>query len=225
MKPKNLILILPAVFLALSLDRLSPERYPPVPSIADGMDQAAPMLPAVDEGRFGRPGDPLNLIFVGTPADVRAALLAAGWTAVPTALRSAFAAGVLPMNDYRLAGRRQNMNWEISVRPFAERHHFRLWRTGIRDRDGRDVWWGSGNYDLSIRWIDLSHRPDPDMDRERDFIVGTLAGSPFAQTAALMRLPQIPTEGVNDKGYAYRTDGRAAVIALRRPGRPSGSGR
>jgi len=185
----------------------------------DGIEQAAPMLPAVNEGRFGRPGDPLNLVFVGTLGDVREALRGAGWTEVPTALRSALAAGVMPMNDYRLVGRRQNLNFEIPVRPFSERHHFRLWLTGMADRNGRGVWWGSGNYDLAIRWSDLSHVPDPDMDRERDFIVGTLAGSPLVQTAALLRLPQIPTEGVNDKGYPYRTDGRAAVIALRRPAR------
>lgn len=217
MTTKNLILALPAVFLALSVDRAFPDRPKPIRVRVNSMDQAAPMLPAVDEGRFGRAGDPLNLIFVASAADLREALLAAGWTEVPTPVRSALAAGVMPMNDYRLVGRRQDLNWEISVRPVQERHHFRLWRTGLLDDNGRSVWWGSGNYDLSIRWSDLSHRPDPDMDRERDFVVKTLAGSPLVQTAALIRLPQIPTEGFNDKGYAYRTDGRASVIALRRP--------
>ena len=184
---------MPAIFLALSLDRVAPDGSTLVTA-----------LPPVSEGRFGRPGTPLNLIFKGSPEAVRAALLKAGWTEVPTAVRSALFAGVWPMNDYRLGGRRQDMNWEISVRPFAERHHFRLWRTGMKD-----VWWGSGNYDLSIRWSDFSHVPDPDMNRERDFIAGTLGG------AQLVRLPQIPTEGADDKGYAYRTDGRAAVIFLK----------
>jgi hypothetical protein len=27
--------------------------------------------------------------------------------------------------------------------------------------------------------------------------------------------PRVPAEGVNDKGYPYRTDGRVAVIDLR----------
>jgi LssY-like putative type I secretion system component LssY len=192
---KKIVLALPAVFLALSVDRISPE--PPAPR--------ALTLPAVDEGRFGRPGSPLNLIFIGTEPRIREALTAAGWTEVPTAARSALAAGVWPMNDYRLEGRRQDMNWELSVRPFAERHHFRLWRTAVPN-----LWWGTGNYDRSIRWSDLSHVPDPDMDRERDFIAGTLGSS------QLMRLRQIPTEGVDDKGYPYRTDGRAAVIELNR---------
>jgi hypothetical protein len=202
---KRLVLALPAVFLALSLDRVFPEPHRPVPAT----------LPAVDEGRFGRPGDPLNLIFVGTAGDVRAALQGAGWTEVPTALRSALAAGVMPMNDYRMRGRRQDMNWEISVRPFAERHHFRLWNTGRLDANGRAYWWGSGNYDLSIRWSDLSHVPDPDMDRERDFIAASLRTSPLVESSSLLPLPQIPRAGVNDKGYPYRTDGCAAVVLLR----------
>jgi hypothetical protein len=217
MKARELVLLIPAVYLALSVDRLGPDRFRPIPVPVYGLDQAVPLLPAVNEGRFGRAGDPLNVVFVGTGADIRAALTAAGWTEVPTSLRGALAAGLMPMNDYRLIGRRQDLNWEISVRPFSERHHFRLWFTGIADHSARPLWWGSGNYDLSIRWADLSHRPDPDMDRERDFIVKTLAGSPFVQTSVLVRMPQIPLEGVNDKGYAYRTDGRAAVIALKRP--------
>jgi hypothetical protein len=210
MKARELVLLIPAVYLALSLDRLSPERRPPYPVMVDGIQQAAPMLAAVDEGRFGRAGDPLNLIFVGSAKDIRAALTEAGWTEVPTSLRGALAAGLMPMNDYRLIGRRQSMNWEISTRPFAERHRFRLWFTGIADRSARPLWWGSGNYGV---W----NRLDPDMDRERDFVARTLAGSRYVQTSVLLRLPQIPTDGVNDKGREYRTDGRAAVIALTNP--------
>ena len=212
MKVKHVVLALPAVYLGLSLDRLSSERFKPLLSLVDGMNQAAPMLPAVNEGRFGRAGDPLNLIFVGTPRGVRAALTEAGWTEVPTSVRGALASGLLPMSGYRLIGRRQNMNWAIAARPFSERHRFRLWRTGMADRDAREVWWGSAN-------------DDPDMDRERDLVVRTLAGSRFVQTTALLRLPQIPTEGVDDGGRAYRTDGRAAVIALKRSAPPGRSER
>jgi hypothetical protein len=184
-------------------------------------------LPVRNEGRFGRPGDPLNLIFVGSPEAVRTALTGAGWTEVPTATRDSLAAGIgelldgrplaafPPMNDYRLRGRRQDMNWSLPVRPLEERHHFRLWRTGLVDRLGRDFWWGSGNYDQSIRWRDLSHVPDPDGARERDFIAAGLASSARLESSTLVASPRIPREGVNDKGYAFRADGRAALIVLK----------
>ena len=152
---------------------------------------------------------------IGSPSSIRAALTKAGWTEIPTATRSALASGSLPMNDYRLRGRRQDMNWAISVRPLAARHHFRLWRTGFVDPRGRDLWWGSANYDLRIRWRDLSHVPDPDASRERDFIAASLAASPYLDKAELLAAPGVPLEGRNDKGYPFRTDGRAALIALK----------
>lgn len=202
---KRTVLAVPVLFLLLSLDRLAPD---PPPAVVEG-------LPGRNEGRFGRPGDPLGFVFAGSPAAVRAALTGAGWSEIPTATRGALAVGWLPMNDYRLQGRRQDMNWAIAVRPLQERHHFRLWRTGRRDARGRDLWWGSGNYDLFIRWRDLSHTPDPDADRERDFLTASLRGSPLVESIALEALPQIPLTGANDKGYPFRTDGKAATIVLR----------
>jgi hypothetical protein len=103
----------------------------------------------------------------------------------------------------------------MSVRPFEERHHFRLWRTGFVDPSGRDLWWGSGNYDLRIRWSDLSHVPDPDASRERDFIAASLAAAPLLESSSLVAAPGVPRDGFNDKGYAFRTDGRAALLVLK----------
>lgn len=212
---KRLVLALPAVYLALSLDRLAPAAPPPPRAAVSGWSEAAALLPVRSEGRFGRPGDPLNLVFVGSPAAVRAALSGAGWTEIPTATRAALASGSLPMNDYRLLGRVQDMNWAIQVRPLVERHHFRLWRTGFVDPRGRDLWWGAANYDLRLRWWAFSHVPDPDASRERDFIASSLKGSPLLESAALVAVPGLPRQGFNDKGYPFRTDGRAALLILK----------
>lgn len=225
---KRLVLCLPVLFLLLSLDRATPDRiFPPAQATAATWDEAAPSLPGLNEGRFGLPGDPLNIVIVGYPQVVRAALTGAGWTEVPTSLRGSIWAGLgeylagrpvaafPPMNDYRLRGRRQDMNWAMPVRFLQERHHFRLWRTGIADRNGRSYWWGSANYDLRVRWRDLSHVPDPDADKERDFIASTLMNSPRQRGILILPAPRVPREGENDKGYPFRTDGRVAVIDLR----------
>lgn len=226
MTPRRLAPALPVLFLLLSLDRVMPD--PPAPaSRVPGWEAALSAWPGRNEGRGGRAGDPLGFVFAGTPDAVRAALREAGWTEVPLTVRASLRKGARellagrrltafpPMNDYRLGGRRQDMNWAVAVRPVAERHHFRLWRTGARDARGRDLWWGSGNYDLSVRWWDLSHRPDPDADRERDYLAAGLAGSPRVESVTYVPAPQVPREGANDKGYPFRTDGRVAVIALR----------
>lgn len=224
------VLAIPALFLLVSADRVAVDRETDLqPYFVNDWVSAAQSFPGRNEGRFGLPGDPLNLIFVGRPEVVISALKSAGWTPIPGAFRDSAAAGISewlggrtirsfpPMNDYRLAGRRQNMNWAIVVRPFAERHHFRLWWTGAIDGRGRWIWWGSANYDRSIRWRDLSHRPDPDADAERDFVASTLAVSPLLESRESVAIDRIPLDGVNDKGYPFRTDGRATAIILTTP--------
>lgn len=223
---KKLVLFLPVAFLALSLDRVAPEIIPP-PAAPRTVDLAVGGLPAMNTGRFGRPGNPLNLVFVGAEASVRAALSGAGWTEVPGTIRASTWEGLKelaagrplssfpPMNEYWLDGRRQDMNWAIATKPLSARHHFRAWDTGLRDPRGRAVWWGAGDYDLSIRWHDLSHVRDPDLDAERDYIAASLKASPRLERVALVPHAGIPREGANDKGYAFRTDGRVALIELR----------
>ncbi len=228
MSPRRVALSLPLLFLALSLDRVLPEPTvapPPAGTVAAAAD-AVPRWPAFNEGRLGRVGNPVNLAFAGSPEAVRAALEGAGWTEVPRTIRASLWAGFLellagkavaatpPMNDYRLRGRLQDSNWALPTSFLQSRHHFRLWRTGEKDARGRDLWWGAGDYDLSIRWHDLSHVRDPDLDAERDFIAASLASSPRLERVALVAHPGVPLSGANDKGYAFRTDGRVAVVEL-----------
>jgi len=225
---RRLVLSLPVLFLALSLDRVLPEP-PAVPAArrTAALDAAVAGLPGMNHGRFGRVGNPLNLVFVGTETGLRESLSNAGWTEVPGTIRASVARGAAelltgrtvastpPMNEYWLDGRRQDMNWAIATKFLSARHHFRVWDTGLRDPKGRSIWWGAGDYDLSIRWHDLSHVRDPDIDAERDYVAETLKDSPRLERVALTEIASIPREGANDKGYAFHTDGRAAVIELR----------
>ncbi len=225
---RRLVLALPVLFLALSSDRVLPELPAvPAPRRTVSLDAAVAGFPGHNTGRFGRQGDALNLVFVGTEVGVREALTNAGWTEVPGTIRESTWNGLKellagkplaaapPMNEYWLDGRRQDMNWAIPIRPLATRHHFRIWDTGLRDPRGRAIWWGSGDYDLSIRWHDLSHVPDPNMNTEREWIADSLKGSPRLERVTLVPVASIPREGTNDKGYPFRTDGRVALIELR----------
>jgi hypothetical protein len=226
---RRVALSLPVLFLALSLDRVLPQAaVAPLPSgAAVAASDAVTRWPAFNEGRLGRVGNPVNLAFAGSPEAVRAALEGAGWTEVPRTIRGSLwhgfkealagktVAAAPPMNDYRLHGRVQDFNWALPTSFLRSRHHFRMWRTGERDARGRDLWWAAGDYDLSIRWHDLSHVRDPDLDAERDYVAASLASSPHLERVSFVRHPGVPLSGANDKGYAYRTDGRVAIIELR----------
>jgi len=208
-------------------DRLSPSPAPPSERGSLPLARLLPRLPARNVGRFERPGDPLNLVFVGSREQVVGALEGSGWTRIPVGIPAALRAALgelargrfprtfPPMNVYRLEGRAQDLNWSRPITRIGQRHHFRLWRSGFADERGREVWWGSGNRDIAVRWRDLSHVPDPDADAERDYILRSLASSPALESAGLKSLSQIPREGFNDKGYPFATDGRALVLTLR----------
>lgn len=184
-------------------------------------------LPARNVGRFGRQGDPFNLLFLGTRASVRAALGHGGWTELPRTLAGSVLGGLgqlargrpltlfPPMNTYRLLGRPQDQNWVRVTRPLIQRHHFRLWAVPFADQAGRPAWWGSANYDKAARFHDLSHVPDPDIDAERDFIAGSLRGSGQVEGVERVARAGLAREGANDKGYPFFTDGRVLVVRLR----------
>ncbi len=156
--------------------RKTPEPPPKRPVPPEGLAEVYRSLPARDQGRLGREADPLNMLFWGTERQVLGALTGAGWTSLPVPYPECFRLGIgqilrgesltlfPPMNPYKILGRVQDLNFVIVIEPVLTRHHFRLWRTGWTRADGRELWWGSGNYDLSVRLRDLSHRPDPDMN-------------------------------------------------------------
>lgn len=225
---KRLLLSLPVCAMILQADRLFPFDRPELPRRqVKELSTVFEDLPARDIGKWSRPADPLNLLFIGTEAAVVRALEGAGWTRIPVPISDCFWRGLgelwrgeplrsfPPMSDFRVYGRVQDMNWVLVLSPLETRHHFRLWRTGYVDAGGRELWWGSGNFDKSIRLRDLSHRPDPDMNMERDYVGRTLEGSPLVESARLVALPQIPREGKNAHGYPFFTDGRALVVRLK----------
>lgn len=181
-------------------------------------------LPGLNTGRFGRPGDPWNLLFLGPEDALASALEGGGWTRLPETYLGSVLGGLgqllrgrrltlfPPMNFYTQFGRFQDQNWVLVTTPILRRHHFRLWKAPFTDPDGRQAWWGSANYDKAARFWDLSHVPDPDVDAERDFIAGTLAGT--AEMTTLMPAANVPREGKNDKGYPYFGDGRVLVVRV-----------
>lgn len=187
-------------------------------------------LPVRNSGRFNRPGDPWNLLFLGTEESVINALTDAGWTRLTCSIPLSIAQGLgqllrgqqltlfPPMNVYRVLGRPQDHNWAQVVRPITERHHFRLWRLPNKDDQGRNYWWGSANYDKDARYWDLSHVPDPDCDAERDYIAGTLRDSSWVESIDYKSVDRIPRKGANDKGYPFFTDGRVVSVRLKTRG-------
>lgn len=102
---RRAVLALPLLALALHCDLLYPRREIPPDSVSPDFEQVYPALPARNEGRFGKPGDPLGMLFVGSESQLRAALTEAGWTSIPLNIPASIRGGLKELSDGRALAR------------------------------------------------------------------------------------------------------------------------
>ncbi|MEI9811356.1 MAG: LssY C-terminal domain-containing protein [Acidobacteriota bacterium] len=178
----------------------------------------------------GNAGDNTNFMIVGTEAQVVMALNTAGWVEVDRSKENAVVAGIqavlskrayvtLPMSELMLFGRVQDHGFAQGdpIQVIAERHHFRIWKAPFQV-EGREVFVGAGTHDIGFdrdqRNNGVTHKIDPDVDKERDYIGKSLSES--GQVAKLdYVMPSQPSkEAVTATGATFRSDGRVLVIYL-----------
>ena len=189
-------------------------------------------LPGRVADKDGTPGDMVNFVLVGSRAQIGKALGAADWkqvdrTAAEAAVRilasilDKRAYTELPMSELFLFGRAQDFGFARAepVAVAAERHHFRLWESPWQTSDGEDIWIGAGTHDIGFeedqRNGEITHKIDPEVDNERDFIGQTLAQAGRVAGLGYLRVPTPLREAATAHGGAFRSDGRVLVIVLK----------
>jgi hypothetical protein len=184
-------------------------------------------IPGITQTGDGHPGDPLNVALIGTEAEVKRILLAAGWRpadplglrsdleiAEATVLRRAYADA--PVSNLYLFGRKEDLAFEQPVgNDPRKRNHVRFWRSEKTDPDGRPMWMGSATYDervgLSHTTGQITHHIASDVDDERDHLFQDLkATGELSETYAVDDFHKI-REGRNGGGDPWHTDGRLFV--------------
>lgn len=175
----------------------------------------------------GHEGDPVNIAFVGTEEELHRGLAAAGWYAAdPITLKSSLriAADVTlkkpydhaPVSDLYLWGRQQDFAYEQPVGDSPkQRHHVRFWRSRAVDTHGEPLWLGAATFDqrveISRTTGGVTHKIGPDVDRERDKLVGDTARSGALDGYYWVNGFHPDHQGRNGGGDPYVTDGRLAV--------------
>lgn len=186
-------------------------------------------FPSTTATKAGAPGDPVNVVLVGTRSELVSAFCAAGWfVSDPITVRSAVRIGVsvalnrpypaAPVSDLFLFGRAQDVAFEQSVGPSARsRHHVRFWEAGT-NAEGRPIWIGAGTFDVKVGRSPatgrLTHRIAANVDAERDTILAALRESGGLAEESLWPRGG-PTSGRNGEGDCYYTDGRVAIGILK----------
>ena len=187
-------------------------------------------MPRRVQDAYGNPGDMVNFVLIGSRDSMIRSFADAGWVIADrkktqAAMHAAMEAMSqkdyveMPMSELLLLGRVQDYGW-AQAEPYkviASRHHFRIWEAPFRIH-GQEVWLGAGTHDIGFerdhRNGGVTHKIDPVIDGERDYIVNTLRKA-GALHSLVYELPRTPfTKGKNATGGAVISDGRVAVITI-----------
>ena len=173
-------------------------------------------------------GDPVNLVVIGTPDEVYAAFIRAGWDETETITGStswktmqSFVSGgeyrYSPVSGLYVFGRPQEVAFQKARDNIHERNHLRLWMSPVTF-EGVPVWMGQISRDIGVRFTKktiTTHKIDPDTDETREFLLEDMAYSQalakFAYVEGAIPAPIDEPRG-NFTGDPYFTDGYRLVM-------------
>ena len=181
-------------------------------------------------GQPPRDADWINLAFAGTESAVRAAFAAARWTTadvnslrsdvrtfLAVARKEGYRTG--PVSLLTLGGVAPALVFQKQNNTFAKRHHIRIWRTA-RSVEGQAVWVAAATHDTGIEFSEaqrrFTHRIEGDIDLERATILADLTLAGAVPEFAMIERAAVARASVNAAGDEVTTDGRLALLFLRR---------
>jgi len=188
--------------------------------------------PRITRTKSGIHGDPLNISLVATEAELHHGLLAADWSpadaltmesslriAADTVFRRSYTDA--PVSSLYLYGRKQDFAFEQPEGSDPrKRHHVRFWKSDKLEADGRPLWMGAATFDshvgLSHTTGQITHHIGPDVDAERDKLLGDLERAGRLAEVEWYDGFQTKRQGDNGGGDRWFTDGRLPVGVLKR---------
>jgi len=197
----------------------------PVDSKLQALVAAAPLR---THAKDGTPSDITNLMFLGSRQQIVAAFGEAGWfeaddlnirSAAKTVGATMRQTGytTAPVSTLMINGQPPDLAFQKSLNTFAKRHHLRIWKQP-GTYNGREIWVGAATHDIAIskarggtKW---SHRIDPHVDRERDWVETDLLYIGTANAYADVDRSAAPKKAANATGDRILTDGKMAVLEL-----------
>lgn len=203
--------------------------------------RVVPSLPGIDNQLFsqiprrigdkdGNPGDMVNFLILGNEDQMKQVFTSAGWVHVDADVKATVLAGFLasmskesyltmPMSQLYLFGRPQDYGWAHAepITVVASRNHLRVWKAPFTV-DGRMVWVGAATHDIGFekdqRNNGLTHKIDPDIDLERDFVEKTLSSTGLVAEITHF-LPENPMqEAKTATGGSFHSNGQVLILKL-----------
>jgi len=217
------------------------EVYSPESGTARIVARQVSSLPGIDNNLFskiprrigdkqGNPGDMVNFLILGSEDAMKRVFTAAGWVKVDSDVKDAVLHGLIeslskesyltmPMSPLYLFGRAQDYGWAhaepISV--VKSRNHLRIWKAAFQV-NGETLWVGAATHDIGFerdqRNNGVTHKIDPDIDLERDYVEKTLASTGLV-TEFTRFLPDKPMkEAKTATGGTFHSNGEVLILKL-----------
>ena len=198
-------------------------------------------LPGIDDPLFekiprriadkaGNPGDMVNVLILGSETAMQNVFTAAGWVKVDSDVQDTIVHGLIsslekqsyltmPMSQLYLFGRSQDYGWAHAepIDVVRSRNHLRIWQAKFTV-NGETLWVGAATHDIGFerdeRNNGLTHKIDPDIDLERDFVEKTLCATGLV-TQVSHFLPQSPLkEARTATGGSFHSNGQVLILKL-----------
>jgi hypothetical protein len=203
--------------------------------------KAVPSIPGVDNKLFekiprrigdkdGNAGDMVNFLILGDEDQMKKVFTTAGWVKVDAGVAETVLAGfiaslskesylTMPMSPLYLFGRQQDYGWAHAepITVVASRNHLRLWKAPFTV-NGQMLWVGAATHDIGFekdqRNNKLTHKIDPDIDLEKDYVQKTLSSTGFVAEVTHF-LPKQPMQVAKTAtGGSFHSNGQVLVMKL-----------
>ena len=198
-------------------------------------------LPGIDDALFaqiprrisdkdGNPGDMVNFLILGDEDQMKKVFTSAGWVHVDSNVKTTILAGALaslqkesyltmPMSILYLFDRPQDYGWAHAepLKVVESRNHLRIWKAPFTAH-GQTLWVGAATHDIGFerdqRNNGLTHKIDPDIDLERDYVEKTLIST--GQVSEVMHfLPKHPLQEAHTAtGGSFHSNGQVLILQL-----------
>src|SRR5215472_6161784 len=204
-------------------------------------------MPGIDKALFskiprrvgdkqGNPGDMVNFLVLGTEAAMQQVFTTAGWVKVDVDVGATVLHGILesiskesyltmPMSQLYLFCRPQDYGWAHAepITVVKTRNHLRIWKAPFQV-NGETLWVGAATHDIGFerdqRNNGVTHKIDPDIDLERDYVEKTLTSTGLV-TQVSHFLPDTPLiEAKTATGGTFHSNGQVLVLKASEPTAP-----
>ena len=180
----------------------------------------------------GNPGDMVNVLIVGTQDQMVQAFTTAGWVQVDKSVGNTVLNAVLdslekkdyltmPMSVLYLFNRPQDYGFAHGepVKVAMSRNHLRVWKSPY-EVEGRPLWCVAATHDIGFERDQrkpnaVTHKIDPAIDGEREYVNGTLTGTGVVVQRDHVMPADPLTTAKTATGGEFHSDGRILVLVLK----------